>query len=285
MKGVFCYYSGTGNTRLACEYIVANVRGFDIVLHDIVKDGIPVLDEYDMVGFAAFADWLGPSQIFRNFVSNLPTQTHKPAFVFNTFGNFNGRTLQMMTTRVRKKGFFVVAAHALHMPENIPTMTTTPWANRQAPNDRELREFHRFIARLNALPADPSALLRPENRYRIPWSHYLMPTLPRALGIAVMGKKMVNEALCNKCGICVTCCPYKAITLAEDGPLFDEKKCCACWACYNRCPQKAIRTKAYNGIGHYPRPIAALREKLPIAQSLLSADNGQHGSSGTSTKH
>ena len=37
MRGVICYYSGSGNTKLACKYIAANVQvPFDLV--DVVKE-------------------------------------------------------------------------------------------------------------------------------------------------------------------------------------------------------------------------------------------------------
>jgi ferredoxin len=265
MKGILCYYSGTGNTKLACEYLAENVGRIELTLNDLVRDRTPDFGEYDIAGFATFADWLGPPQFFRDMIAAIPVQKQKAAFVLNTFGNFNGRTLKMMVDLVRSRGFGVVAAHALHMPENVPTMTTSPLANRQAPNRKELKAFQRFFTQLTDLAANPVLMQDAVRRYRHPWPDNLMPTIPRWVGIAAMGTKKVDAALCNGCTICIQTCPYKAISMTNGKPVFDQKRCHGCWACYNKCPQRAIYTRMYRGAGHYPRPIDPLLKKLPVA--------------------
>ena len=78
-----------------------------------------------------------------------------------------------------------------------------------------------------------------------------------------MGEKHVDEALCTECGICEKGCPYGAIHL-DPKPVFNMHKCHGCWSCYNHCPEQAIYTKKFRGVGHYPRPIDALKEKLRV---------------------
>jgi ferredoxin len=79
----------------------------------------------------------------------------------------------------------------------------------------------------------------------------------------MMSGKFVDESLCIECGVCEKRCPYGAIELAPK-PVFDENKCNACWACYNHCPKQAIYTRRYRGVGHYPKPIDQLKEKLAL---------------------
>ena len=55
MKGIIFYYSGSGNTKLACQYISKNLTNIELELFDMVKaKEIPNLEPYDIVGFAAF---------------------------------------------------------------------------------------------------------------------------------------------------------------------------------------------------------------------------------------
>jgi ferredoxin/flavodoxin len=259
MKGIICYYSSTGNTRLACQYIARKSTAIEFALYDIVRDKGLDPATYDLVGFAAFADYIGPSRFFIDFVRGLPVQAGKPAFVFDTFGGFNGATLRVMAKTVASKGFTVAAGHALHTPENIPTMIMSGNANEQAPDAAELAAFDGFIALLDRMAADAPKDGWPV--YRPPLLDRLVPALPRTTARRQMGVKSVDPALCTRCGICFTACPYSAISM-PDLPVFDQHKCYGCWACYNLCPAKAIYTRKYRGAGHYPGPIAPLLEKL-----------------------
>ena len=264
MKGIICCYSNTGNTKLACRYIAGRVGSMDFTVHDIIKDGPVDFTQYDLVGFAAFADFLRPSPLYMRYIRGIPLQQGKPAFAFNTFGNFNGATLAALGGAIRKRGFTLIGAHALHTPENIATMICMGIANEQAPNEKELAAFNRFIERLdqkvqrlngygNGLPLS----------CRLPVFGRLIPGIPRFIAKSAMGPKFVDENLCTRCGVCVKVCPAGAVTMS-DRPHFAEEKCEFCWSCYNHCPQKAIYTKKYRGRGHYPRPLDALAEKLRV---------------------
>ncbi|MBN1983912.1 MAG: EFR1 family ferrodoxin, partial [Chitinivibrionales bacterium] len=211
MKCLMCYYSSTGNTKLACDFIAAHIQDLETTFFNIATESMTNLDQYDIVGFAAFADFLGPSKLFCDFIRRLPRQAKKPAFVFNTFGNFNGATLKTMASKVRKKGFTVIAAHALHTPENIATMIMMGIAHTQAPNPKELDAFKKFIASLGRQIAELKTGTLREVRLRL--FDRILPPLPRWLGPLFMGKKKIDTSLCNKCGICVKTCPYHAIEM------------------------------------------------------------------------
>lgn len=45
MRGVICYYSGSGNTKLACRYIAKRLKQIQVDLFDITKGGMPDPDE------------------------------------------------------------------------------------------------------------------------------------------------------------------------------------------------------------------------------------------------
>lgn len=54
-------------------------------------------------------------------------------------------------------------------------------------------------------------------------------------------KLVLNQRWCKGCGICVTFCPVKILTLKSDKIcVTDEDKCIACGQCELRCPDYAI---------------------------------------------
>ena len=264
MKGIICYYSGSGNTRLTCQYIVKNVESIEFDLFDVVKDGMPDLEKYDVVGFATFTDFWGPPHLFQTFIESLPQQNSKRAFVFNTYGFISGKTLKMLDEWVTARGFQVVAGHSLHTPESYPPMIARGMGNARAPSKREMRNFDGFISALNKLLNHLQVGKEVEKKkMRIGFVNSLLPTLPRTQARKDMGEKYIDESLCMECGLCEKNCPYRAITLSPK-PAFNMDECYGCWACYNHCPHESIYTSKYRGVAHYPEPIDQLREKLKI---------------------
>lgn len=51
---------------------------------------------------------------------------------------------------------------------------------------------------------------------------------------------VVDDALCTRCGTCVSVCPNDAIVM-NDAVRIDEEKCSGCGACVPRCRFDAIR--------------------------------------------
>jgi ferredoxin len=262
LPGIICYYSGSGNTRLACQYIQDTIKNVKFDLFNITRGSLPDLSVYDVAGFATFTDFLDPPHLFLSFIERLPAQDNKPAFVFNTFGFINGKTCYTLGKRVSTKGFNVIAGHSLHMPESYPPMIAGGHGNTQAPDDKELNEFKNFVSHME----DACGLLRAGCHTEIGKAGFnfisrILPPLSRQRSRNDMGLKYVDADLCDECGICGKICPYSAIKL-DPRPVFDMAKCYGCWSCYNHCPKKAIYTRKFRGIGHYPKPIDSLKEKL-----------------------
>lgn len=264
MKGIICYYSNSGNTKLACQYIKKNIKNINIDLFNIVKDGFPDLEKYDIIGFATFTDFFAPSYLVQTFVKKLSQQNNKFAFLFNTYGKISGKTLKILEKWVIEKDFKVIAGHSLHTPESYPPMIAGGRGYEQAPDEKEMNKFNNFIFKLDQL----FNLLKEGKKIKkkkisISLLANLLPMFPRSIARKFMGEKYVDEMLCVECGTCERICPYKAIKL-NPRPIFDMNKCYGCWTCYNHCPKKAIYTKKYRGVGHYLEPNVQLREKLKI---------------------
>jgi ferredoxin len=264
MKGIICFYSGSGNTKLACRYIAKKCDGIDFDLFNIARDGIPDLGKYQFAGFATFTDFLGVPFLMSEFIVSLPVQKDMPAFVLNTYGYINGKTVIDLKKSAEYRGFSVMAGHSLHTPESYPPMIVRGKGNEQAPDEKELRLFDNFVARIDAIcKAIAEGSTVPKDRVSIGIMDRLLPSFGRDKARRDMGEKFVDESRCRECGTCRKNCPYGAIELSPK-PVFDMEKCRGCWACYNHCTQKAIYTKKFRDAGHYPAPGAALRDKLKV---------------------
>jgi len=262
MKGVVCYYSATGNTKLAIRYIIKRLS-FEFDLCDIARDPRPDFSQYIVVGFACPVDWLAEPYLMGKFMSELPTVKETPAFVFTTFGGIPGKTLTNLKIAATVIGFKVIAAHQLHVPDNYPpVLYSGRHKNFGMPNEREMEAFHKFITDLDLALKDLEAgKVVKEARLKTNVLGAIIGHFGRDRSKKAQGPKFVDEKLCTKCGKCEKGCPYKAIKL-DPYPKFDENLCYGCWACYNRCPEKAIYTKRFRGKGQYPGPTEELKKKL-----------------------
>lgn len=53
---------------------------------------------------------------------------------------------------------------------------------------------------------------------------------------------IINLTLCNRCNLCVAHCPEIALSMAEEGPVFNDPITCTyCLDCEGLCPTGAIR--------------------------------------------
>lgn len=261
MQGIICYYSGSGNTKLACRYLASCIDAVSFEFADITKGKPADFGVYDIVGFATFTDAFGLPHLFQSFLEDLPIQGGKPAFVFNTYGSFSGRTLSTLAALATAKNFTVVAGHSLHTPESFPPMNILGVGS-HAPSKQGLKAFNRFIEHLADLLRElQKGQPISHDRVHIGFLNSLLPSFPRTTSRFLMGDKSVDETRCTECGVCARVCPYAAIAL-DPKPVFDEARCYGCWACYNHCPEQAIHTTKLKSGGYYPHPNAQLREKL-----------------------
>ncbi len=264
MRGSIFYFSLTGNTKIACEYIKGKVKPMEFDLINM-RNGQADLSKYDIVGFATYSEGFSIPKFAKNYIDAMETVRNKPAFVFSTFGRNNGATTWVLAKWIRKKGFKVVLDYALHTPENHPPTIKSDQSYENSPDDQELSEFNQFIERLSEIchKIDNNQEVSPK-KVEVKLIYKIMPELNNPyLSRKIMGAKMVDRRLCIKCGKCAKSCSYNAIKMNEF-PGFTEKQCHGCWACYNICPTKAIYTKNFKQYANYPKPNEFVERKLRI---------------------
>jgi len=263
MKGIIFYYSCSGNTKLAVEYLKSKIKNVEFELFNIIKNSPPDFSKYDVVGFALWADYLRPSPIFNSFIEKIEKQNNKPTFIFNTYGMLSGNTLPMMEKALKSKGFDIIGGHSLHTPESYPPNRKKGWDFDKAPEEKDINSFNEFISKLSSI-FEAIKENKPFEKIKIKVGLLdKIIKLPKGANKKDFGIQKVNEELCKECGVCANGCPYEAITL-NPKPVFNHEKCMGCWFCYNHCAPKAIYTEKFKGDFQYPKPIEVLQEKLRV---------------------
>ncbi len=254
MKGVIYYYSGSGNTKLACEYLIKKIKSVKFDLSDITKDKFGNSENDDITGFATFTDFCGIPKLFEEFLEKIPRQKLKNAFIFNTFGMMSGGTLRILKIKLEKKGFNVINGFSLHTPENYPPLIAADKGSENSPDENEKQKFLKFLDTLNEQISCISLNKEITNsEINFGGLFRFIPKPPRFIRMLMMGQKSVDTDKCNGCKKCELKCPYKAVKCSPH-PVFEKAKCEICWACYNHCPQKAIFTNKLKNKGHYSKP-------------------------------
>jgi MinD superfamily P-loop ATPase containing an inserted ferredoxin domain len=263
IKGAILYFTLTGNTKLACEYINGNTKNVEFELLNM-RDGFPDLSSYEIVGFATFASEFTVAKFVRDYMRDMPP-FDKYAFVFTTYGQNNGAATQVLAEEITKKGFKVVLDHGLNTPENYPPVIKRSHGHINQPDEADMKQFNSFIMRLDEIchKIDADSPLETK-QVTAKFPHNIMRGVSnRKMMQKIMGDKKIDTNLCIVCGKCAKVCPYGVIHM-EGYPVFDESKCYGCFACYNLCPTKAIYTKGFRQFGVYSKPNKILAEKLKI---------------------
>lgn len=262
MKGLIFYFSGTGTTKLAVQYISANLFNVEFDFHDMNDKNVPNLEKYDLLGFASYAQGFDPPQYVEKFIKSLKKVKSKYVFIFNTYGFINGNTLNKMGKWLKTMECKVIAGFALHTPESSPIMIHYKITSENSPNDKEMREFNKFIKELdlkiNKIKFGESIeeISIKENKIFI----FTGEILKRS-SLSTIGEKHVDTNKCIKCKLCEERCPYNAIFFKGEYPKFDEMKCKSCFICYNKCPVQAIKSNKYKN-ERYNKPDNKIIGKL-----------------------
>ncbi len=265
MKGLICYFSGSGNTKLAMQYLTSKIKNIEFELCNIRKENNPDFKKYELIGFATYTDFYAPPRYFYSFFEGIKAQHFKYAFVFNTYGCISSDTLQKLKKLAEMKGFKILSGHSLHCPESYPPMRKSRLTFDFSPNRKELTRFDNFIDNLSIQIEDIKNNKDPKYvQIKSPILSYIIQ-YSRGKAKKDFGIQNINESLCDACGTCAELCPYKAIRL-NPKPIFDHDKCNGCWVCYNHCTRKAIYAKKFRGDFQYPKPNDKLVKKLSIVQ-------------------
>jgi len=261
MKGLIYYYSSTGNTKLAVNYIKNHIPNAEIDLCDITNEEIVTPDKYDIVGFASFSEYLGPPTLMKRFIETLSQQNAKPAFVFNTYAGSKLLMQAEFAKQVEARGFKVVVGHSLIMPMNYPPMRKIGKHAANAPSAKDMSSFNDYISKIESIIGEIEKGEELKSVTRSLGLNKLAPSMPRDKVKKDFGIQVVDNEKCVNCGKCARVCAYNAIDM-NPSPEVDQDKCNGCWACYNNCPKQAIHVNGFKGELQYKGPSKDLIDRM-----------------------
>eukprot|EP00727_Mastigamoeba_balamuthi_P005953 m51a1_g1978 hypothetical protein (287) ;mRNA; r:1117377-1118237 len=245
------YYSLTGNTRHIAELLrdALVAQGFEASTVDITSPNphqdaaVSALAAADAVGVASATIGLREPTDVRLFLDALPASSvnGKPAIVFCTAGDNEGRTLANIASALGRKGAVVVGSFAAYAPNNYIVWgekrgSTLLWGSRERNK-----------------PAEFAKAVAPMLRSRAPTEARVRATLMGITGSwlgtdAVMrwvvGKISVDRNACIGCHLCVRQCPTGALDVEDAGgvPVWNQSRCMGCCRCINYCPKNCINS-------------------------------------------
>jgi Pyruvate/2-oxoacid:ferredoxin oxidoreductase delta subunit len=257
------YFTGTGNTARAADLIDGELRnaGFEVSQHFISRGSFATAPPADLHVFAFPIYATGVPQIVVDYLKQVPRADGARAAVVATMGDvieprkdparkplhvpgYEGHALLEAAGIITRRGYEVFLTDVFSYPLNWTQAVSAPKpevaailfakgdseaaaaGRRIAAGERSIRHF----GRLNALWTVPFELL-----FRI-------------FGRRGMAKLYVADEKCNRCGLCVSQCPARAVKLARGRPRWGYN-CESCQRCINICPSRAIQTS-------WPRLIA-----------------------------
>ena len=231
------YFSGTGNTKHCVEKLVklldVSAQSFPLEHTQMIQ----ILEEHDIIMLGYPTQFSNAPIIVRDFIKNHSSLWNgKKVFCVNTMGLFSGDGTGCTARILRKCGATILGGLQIKMPDSVcdsKLLKKTPEENREIVRqaDQKIEAAARQIKQGN-YPQDGLSF----------FSH-LKGLFGQRLWFygktAGYTDKLKISEKCVGCGLCVSLCPTKNLSL-RDGKATAEDRCTMCYRCISRCPQKAI---------------------------------------------
>ncbi len=242
MKIACYYFSGTGNTKFACEKLMEALRGrgAEADLYRITANAeLPAPTGYDCLVIGYPVHGFNAPTIVLKFLKKLP-KGKLPCYLVRTSGEPLGlNDASGITPKriLRKKGYLPRGEFHYVMPYNIIFRHSDGMAARmlrglalRIPADADLiLGGGSQLTKVGALKRFVSFACRIEH-----------PAMPH------IGRHFHATEDCIGCGKCEKICPLGNIRMENGKPKFG-KSCVGCMGCAFSCPKDAIRTAILNG--------------------------------------
>lgn len=248
------YFSGTGNTRWAAEQVAAATGDRLLFIPEELKGDCHYnLTSREPFGFCFPVHGWQPPHIVRQFIRRL--QITSPfalkahyCYALVTCGDSIGRTMEILSKELHRKGLALNSTFSLTMPESyvcLPFMyTDTPQRER-----KKLQQAEEDLQQYKELIIDHKRDEHHTRRGLTPW------TFSHVFG-AYFNARMISDSKftvdadrCIHCGKCQQVCPTGDVTLEAESTDAEaprlphwhhDDSCTNCLACYHYCPQHAI---------------------------------------------
>lgn len=248
------YYSGTGNSKRASEWIEQEATNKGMKTHissynQFDPEDIAAFKGRTLIGFFSATHGFNMPHSMLRFILNFNLLRGSDIFVGNTragmklwkifMPGLSGIALYFPAMILSLKGYKVKAMYPVDLPSNwislhpgLRSKIVNSMVNhyecltrRFASNIFIGRKV--FLKSFAMLPLD--LLVAP-----VAFAYYFA-------GRFILAKTFIANNKCNNCGLCIEQCPTKSIILEGNRP-FWKMTCESCMKCMNYCPERAIET-------------------------------------------
>ena len=246
------YFSGTGNSVWVARQIAkAQQEELLAIAEEINKNKEYALKDGEKVGFVFPVYAWGPPGIVRRFIRQLKMKNPEYLFFVCTCGDDTGRTAQVFSSAIRRKGWHCVAGYSVTMPN---TYVSLPGFDVDA-EDVEEQKVQNAMARLDFINGELAGRIHMKHfnchEGALPFTKtYLLRPLFNTF--LMSPKPFYATDACIACKKCEKVCPVHNIEVT-DKPQWGNN-CTQCLGCYHICPLHAVQYgKATRAKGQYKR--------------------------------
>ena len=175
-----------------------------------------------------------------DFISKLPLRRQAFAVPFITWGGAtSGLALAEMGDALREREYSLVGAGRVVAVHSLMWELETP-VGKGHPDSTDDNMVENLVADIdhNLQQPEPQLLSSQVLHYQPEAVANEMRKLSLEVARGILPQRVVNEDICNECGVCVEQCPVAALTL-NPYPVY-AKHCILCFNCMRWCPENAI---------------------------------------------
>jgi ferredoxin len=250
------YFTGTGNSLAVAQSVAEALPECELVA--ITKDTHrTVPSNCECLGFV-FPNYSGgPPQMVVDFIKNieLPSQGTAYLFAIATYGAMKGNIIAFVAECFSLRGWQLNYWATIWSYPNAVIFYPMIKAARFFAN-KSVRKAKRVAKEIFARKEKPSP---PPNETAVKRYKDFMKPLPGN------DKNYYVSDACISCGICVSICPARNISLGEAGKPIFHHHCECCMACIQHCPKRAIDYEdKTQKRGRYTNPTVSYKEIIRL---------------------
>lgn len=237
------YFSGTGNSRFAAEFLAnqLNEKLLDAGQRIKTGKGDPLHSDCPWVFTAPIYAWR-MANVMEEYIRTAQLSGNRDAYFVLTCGGEIGNAGKYAAKLCEEKGLNYKGVLEVVMPENYIAMFN-------APSEEESRTI---VAKAKPVLEHGAELIRLGKSFPDPKISLLDqlksgPVNEGFYKFYVKADAFLATGICTGCGFCVEACPLNNIQLNDGKPIWG-KHCTHCMACICGCPAEAIEygTKSKN---------------------------------------